>query len=66
VRPLIHQLAPAQDEDAVGPADLAEPVSDDERSSRRPIGATAADAPHGPLNLVFGGAINGTGAVVQD
>jgi len=51
VRALVNQFTPAQDQDAVGPADLAQAMSDDKG------GTLAADAPHGALNLIFGVAI---------
>lgn len=60
MRALIHQLAPAQDQDVVGPANLAEAMRDQKG------GPLPADAAHGPLNLVFGGAVDGAGAVVQN
>ncbi len=60
MRALIHQLALAKYQDAVGPTDLAEAVGDEER------GSLAADAPHGPLDLILGGAVDGAGAVVQN
>ena len=60
MRPLINDLARLQHQDAVGPADLAQAVGDEER------GAPATDAVHGLLDQVFGGAVDGAGAVVED
>ena len=60
MRTLVDDLAPLQHQDEIGPADLAEPVGDEERRS------LAADAIHRLLDAVFGGAVDGAGAVIQD
>src|SRR5690606_30510910 len=60
VAALVYQPSAAKDEDAVGPANLAEAVGDQES------GPTFHDAAHGALDLVFGRAVDGAGRVVED
>src|SRR5688572_22235022 len=54
------EAALAHDDDEVGPADLREPVSDQQG------GAALGGAEDRLLDLVFGGAVDGGGRVVQD
>jgi len=57
---LIDAFAAPQDENAVGSADFAEAVRDDEG------GSFAGEASHGSLDLIPGGAVDGSGGIVED
>jgi hypothetical protein len=56
----VRELPPAKDQDPIRPADLAEPVRDDE--SRAPPG----NAEQGALDLVLRGAVDGARGIVED
>ena len=60
MRSLIDQPPSMEEQNPVGQADLRKPVGDQER--RAPL----EDPPHGLLDLVFGGAVDGAGRVVED
>src|SRR5579884_2982797 len=60
VRALVHQRALFQHEDLVGPADLREPVRDEQR------GAAMLRPLQRPLDLILRGAVYGAGRVVED
>ena len=60
MRAVGHDPAAVQHQHAVGPADLRQPVGDDQR------GAALLHVVERALNLVLGGAVDGAGGVVQD